>query len=98
MPKPEENAPDELWVASVNGGWCHPSHLDSRGIVWSNTILRLHPGPVMSGPSPEVNEMLRWIQHTAKIGFEASESGSAEETCLELILNRLNSLFGQTSK
>lgn len=97
LPKPEENAPDELWVASVNAAGA--THLTW---IHEDRLVKYHPPPpprpVMSGPSPEVNEMLRWIQHTAKIGFEASESGSAEETCLELILNRLNSLFGQTSK
>ena len=97
-PNGEVGLPDELWVASQDA-------LGFSQLTWiqKSRLTKQEPPPppkpvVMSGPSPEVNEMLRWIQHTAKIGYESAESGSQAETCLELIMHRMNSLFGQTSK
>lgn len=97
-PNGEVGLPDELWVASQDA-------LGFSQLTWiqKSRLTKKEPPPppkpvVMSGPSPEVHEMLKWIWNLARIGKDNVDDDSQAYACLSAIEDRMNSYFKPLSK
>lgn len=92
-PNGDDYRPDELWVATVD-----PMGVNQFTWIAKSRLTKKEPlappTPIVRREIPsEVTEMIKWIKHIAKVGFESCDQGTQEEGYFEIIQERLKSFF-----